>query len=394
MKAATSMLRGVGACLLLFLITGAHGAEKQSTQAWNEKMRSLGQVFQDLLLDLSSDERFNSPANFKRIEKNAQKFAQLAHDLKGKSTPPPDADPSLNLIAGQFAKEAEHAAKTLQWGHRAYARGLLKSMTGYCMACHTRSSGPGFQNLEAFPALQALQPLERADFYASTRQFDQALEGYEKIVADAGVAAKRPFEWERALRSGLAVAVRVKKDPNRALGLVERALAAPKAPFYLKEQATRWKESLVAWKGEPTAIPQSEEGYRAQALRLVAEAREQQKYPADRSADVLYLRASSAVHDLLSFAPQGKYSTEALYLAGLCYEVLQDLNLWDMHEYYYLACIHRAPHTPEARRCFKHYEQSVYLGYTGSSGTNLPAEVAERLGRLDALSKAVEGRLQ
>jgi hypothetical protein len=388
---------GLGLLLSFSLSSVAVAAEPKKAEpkaSWNEKMKSLGLTFQELLVDLSSDERFNNPRNFKRIEKNAEKFAKLAHDLKDKGAPAPDADPSVQIIASQFANEAKHAAKTLQWGHRAYARDILRSMSGYCMACHTRSGGPGFAGADVSSTLKELKALERADYFASTRQFDAALSEYEKILDDAEAAKSKPFEWERAARSSLAIAVRVKKDPERALSIVERISSASKAPFFLKEQANQWKASLNAWKAEPSVRPQSEEGYRAQALQLIAQARELQKFPADRSADILYLRASSAVHDLLSFAPKGKYSTEALYLAGLCYEVLEDLNLWDMHEFYYLACIHKSPHSQEARRCFRHYEQSVYMGFTGSSGTSLPSEIEEKLQFLDKLSRPEAGSLQ
>ncbi len=363
---------------------------KKETKTWAQKMRGLEQTLQELLIDLNSDERYNSPKNFKRIEKNVEKFANLAHELKAEEGASPDRDATIQIIAGQFSKEADHAYKTLKWGHRAYARGVLKSMTGYCIACHTRNgSGPSFQSASLSPAIRSLKTLERADYFASTRQFDQALESYGKIVADPSGPENRHFDWERAIRSSLAIAVRVKKDPDRALEIVNRVLAAPKAAYFLKEEASAWKKSLLAWKEEGAAKPQTEEGYYAQAVKLIAEAKSAQKYPADRSADMLYLRASSAVHDLLSFAPQGVHATDALFLAGLCYEVLNDLNLWDQHEFYYLACILKSPRTEISQQCFKHYEQSIYLGYTGSGGTHLPKEIRERLKELEQLSMPV-----
>lgn len=360
---------------------------KVSSTPWAIKMRGLEQTLQDLLIDLSSDERFNAPKNFHRIEKNAEKFAKLAHELKLKDGSAPDSDPTLQIIAGQFSKEADEAYRTLKGGHRAYARDLLKSMTGYCMACHTRnSSGPSFEGMANSPAMASLNALEKADLFASTRQFDQALQEYEKLLSDPSTIDRRTFDWERAIRSSLAISVRVKKDPDRALGVIDRVLATPKAPFYLKEQAAQWKLSLNEWKKEGAVKAQTEQGYYAQAVKLLGDARSMQKYPADRSADILYLRASSAVHDLLSFAPNGEHATDALYIAGLCYEVLRDLNLWDQHEFYYLACIIRSPHTEKAQQCFRQYEQSVYRGYTGTGGTQLPADVREKLKELGQLS--------
>ena len=398
MKVTASWRRGLGwsgaLILMLFGIASAvsptSNASQTKTDSWHQKMRAIELTFQELLIDLSSSERFNNPKNFKKIEKNAEKFSKFAHELTSNDTSSPDADPSIQLIASQFAQEANHAYKTLTWGHRAYARSLLKSMTGYCIACHTRSKGSSFQNMPLSPALQSLNSLEKGDFFASTRQFDRALEEYEKIIGNAGSADRRPFDWEKAVRSGLAISIRVKNDPDRALSIVEQVLKTPQAPYYFKEQATQWLASLKSWKAEPSAKANTEKGHYVLAVRLLADAKSLQKYPADRSADVLYLRASSAVHDLMSFAPNGSHSTEALYMAGLCYEVLHDLNLWDIHEYYYLACIGKSPHTSQARECFKHYEQSVYLGFTGSNGVHLPTEIRAKLNQLNQLSSPLK----
>jgi hypothetical protein len=113
-------------------------------------------------------------------------------------------------------------------------------------------------------------------------------------------------------------------------------------------------------------------------MRLLVQAHEMQEYPMDHSAEVVYLRASSVVHEWMRFFPQGKYLHEAYLFAGICYEVLHSVNLGELHEMYYEACIKQSPHTETARNCFRRYEQSIYLGYTGTSGTHLPAEVIRK----------------
>ena len=391
----------VGLCASAVPMSGLTQTQKKTasdapknTESWSEKMRSLEKTLQSLLIDLSSDELFNSPKNFKRIEKDAKNFSMLAHGLKmskaSNGGASPDADPSIQIIANQFSSEASRAYKLLASGHRAYARNALKSMTGYCMACHTRNaSGPNFQNLSMSPQLQSLPDLEKANFLAATRQFDRALETYEGILSKS--SEHQPYDWEKSARSALAIAVRVKKDPDRAMSIVDKLLADQKAPLFIKEQASQWKESLKSWKAEKTNAPQTEEAYFSLAVKLMADAKTLQKYPADRSADILYLRASSAVHDLLSFAPNSPRAADALYLAGLSYEALNDLTLSDSHELYFLECISRAPHTEKARQCFKHYEKSVYFGYSGSGGTILPEEIMDRLRNLDNLSKPKTG---
>lgn len=376
--------------LFLFAIISTNAVNAATTAkapAWNQSMKELAQTLRTLLVDLNSDERFNSQKNFKTIQANANRFAKIAQGVA--HTASPDSDPSIAIIASLFAQEANHAAAHLALGHRAYAREALRSMTGYCMACHTRNNkGPDFNGLDlpADTLAKSLRAVEAADFYASIRQFDRALTEYRKIISDASVSEHQPLDWARAVKSALAISVRVKKDPSLALDLVEKILATPRAPYYLKEQAASWKISLQQWKAETPVTPQTEEGYYAQSIKLIAAAKSAQKYPADRAADMLYLRASGAVHDLLGFKPRGQHFTEALFLAGLSYEVLRDLNLWDMHEFYYLACIQEGPHTEQARQCFKHYEENIYASFTGSGGTFLPDDIKLKLKKLDELS--------
>ncbi len=290
----------------------------------------------------------------------------------------------LPLVARLFAKEVDHAQQSLKYGHRAYARNSIRSLTNYCIACHTRNaSGPEFKGLDLNPALSSLKPLEKGNYLASIRSFDRSIEEYEKILSQANTNS---FEVERAARAALAIAVRVKRDPDKTMSLVERIISLPNSPYFLKEQATQWKQTIGQWKHESKRDLTTEEELYNEARRLITDARTMQKYPLDRSADVLYLRASGVLHDLLSKYSKGKHTADAFYLTGLSYEVLQSTGIWDLHEFYFLACINQAPHSDTSRRCFKHYQESVYAGYTGSSGTFLPGETQKKLAELEDMS--------
>ncbi len=367
-------------------------------QQWRGRMQELYKVLAELVVDVSSDTRFNDIANRKRIEANAKKLSDLAHsvNLAGAADHAEETkalsqlgitDPSLKFISRSFQDEARRAYSSLRAGNRGYARDILTGISSYCIACHTRnSSGPSFSQLPLPEAAQKLGPMEKGRFFAATRQFDQALPLFEKVIGEADLSRERPLDSALAARYALAIAIRVKKDPETALAIVDKIQNAKSAPYYLRQYAVLWKEEVKQWKEELGKPPKTEEGLFAEALRLTSAAREQQKYPADRSADVLYLRASSVLHDLLQTAPEGKHVVEAFLMAGMAYEVLRDLNLDDVHETYYEACIRKAPATATAELCYRRYEQSVLNGFTGSSGTHLPSEMSARLQELQKLA--------
>lgn len=119
----------------------------------------------------------------------------------------------------------------------------------------------------------------------------------------------------------------------------------------------------------------------------MSEARNGQIFPADHSSEVQYLRASGVAHDLLRQAKSPKVKAEGLLSVGTAYEVMSNPVLWPIHELYYEACVREVPHSKLAMSCYQRYEQSVYIGYTGSAGTNIPDEVQVLLAELKQLAK-------
>lgn len=358
--------------------------------AWRKTMQELYKILAEMTTDTSSDQRFNAPENRKRIDKNTKKLVDRAHDL-GNKVLSTDEDPTVKMLSQLFHDETKRAELALKSGNRSYARGILNHVSSYCIACHTRnSSGINFSSLPLEPRVEPmtknLSPLEKGRFYAATRQYDRALDGFQEIINDALAPIERPLEWEQAVRFGLSIAVRVKKDPAQARSLVERVIGSPHAPFFLKQDALKWKESIIQWKDELSKRALSEEGLRQEAIQLTMQAKDLQKYSRDRAADVLYLRATAVIHELLQKYPEGRYAGEALLMAGMCYEVIRPLILDELHEVYYEACIKKVPYTPTSEVCYRHFEQSVYEGFTGSGGTFLPEDLKKKLLNLENLS--------
>jgi hypothetical protein len=382
-----SMLALVSVIVLAPSAVLAGPAAEPKPAQWSRTMQDLNKTLSELMTDVSSDQRFAAPANQARIERNAKKLASLAHSLKGKAAGSPDPDPTISMVGELFSEEADRAYKSFKWGHKPYARDLIRGMSSYCIACHTRNgSGPSFGNLPMNPAVANLKASERGEFFAATRQFDRALSELDSVIGSADAAKNRPIEWINSVRHSLAIAVRVKQDPELALKVVDRAIATRGVPFFFRKDAEAWRRSLLEWQKEPKRMALEEAGYHAEAVRLLMQAHELQKYPTDRSADVLYLRASAAVHDLLQKAPNGEHAPEGYLMAGLCYDVLRPYRLSELHEMYYESCIRKAPHTPLAEGCYDRLEQSVYEGFTGSGGTDIPADAQKRLDRLNDLA--------
>ncbi len=360
------------------------------TPPWAERMRGLSQALTDLLYDLSSDERAADPASAARIEANAKKLAESAHAIgsSGKAAMvAPDADPTIPMIASLFDQESKRAYHEWHRGNRVYARDLLRTVAGYCIACHTRNnSGPRLTLDDA--RLKTMSAVERAEFYVATRRFEQALKEFDQVIGDPLVINDRPLEWERSIYHALAITVRVNRDPERSLHLVQRILDEPTAPLFIKADATAWKTSLLEWKKEgiAPAPAKSVAELRALADRIMTHAQSIRKFATDHSADVEYLRATTILHDLLARVAPGVERSQALYQLGCAYNSLQDLDLWTLHELFFESCIRNTPHTAIALQCYEQYEASAYENYSGSAGVALPGDVKQQLRELHGLA--------
>ena len=368
-------------------------AEVNSQAQWKKKMQSLYQSLTELLTDVSSDQRYYDSKNSSRIEREIKTISALSHELNMNSKDAFQADPSLQIFSGLLAGETTEAYSSFRAGHKVYARDIMRSIPTNCLACHSRNAtGPNFSSLPLEPNAP-LKPLEQAEFFAATRQFDRAVELFQKVIRGKLKPKSESYDLEKATHDALLIAVRIKHDSSLAKSIAQSVIDNPDSPQFLTDDAVHWKKSTEDWVSEGAREIKTEEGMHAEALRLIAHARANQSYAIDHSEDITYLRASAVLFDLIQLAPNGKYLSDALLLLGMCYEVINPRRMEDLHNIYYEACIQHSPHTEIARTCYRRYEQSIYAGFTGSSGTHLPEDIKQKLLELWSLAMKIKGDL-
>jgi peptidyl-tRNA hydrolase len=358
------------------------------TPNWQGKMKSLGDTVSELLPELVSNK-----GNPETIEKGAKALSELSHDLKvghhkQKLVPPADNDPTIGFLAEQFSDQTRRAYSAIKQGQVEYGKDLLRSVTSYCITCHSRNdSGPAFSAVPTTEKVNGLSKEEKAALYVALRQFDKGLAEYRQLISDQELIKNRPFDWERNLRQALAIAVRVKHDPKLSSEIIASALQSPELPVFQRTKLSQWQKAVEAWKKEPTLKVNTEVGLTLEMRRLFREANSgQQRMLDDHSAEIQFLRASTAAHEVLRVARDPKTVAEALMVAGKSYESLVNPLFWPMHEFFYEACVRQLPHSDLAQACYSSYVKSVYFGYTGSAGTSIPEDVRQLLSRLGKLA--------
>lgn len=357
---------------------------------WKSQMHELSHNVAELIPLTDHPQAFADPANKSQIQRNLNSLKKLSHQLR-KTDNAPDKDPLLNVVSQELQKDLDLAAKEFEAGRPNNARYLTKNALNYCIQCHTRT-GQGMQKFQlgVDPMVKELSEMDRATFYAATRQYDKALNEYDKALTSKDLAEKDPWQWMMGAKRSLAIAVRVKQNPDLSLELVSRLFDAKAVPVSFQEEAKSWRQSLVLWQKEnrlkknPLNMQRKING----AKKLIQKAQQRTDYPLGHQGLVEYLRASTWLHEVLSQPQKGRAYGKALYLAGVSSEALKDINPWEMDEAYYAACVHQVPGSQLAKKCYMRYEKLKYRSFIGEYFKDgwFPQEEQKKLDDLKALA--------
>ncbi len=359
-----------------------------SSGQWSGKMHALSQVLTSLYPYIWSKEDFHNENNFATIEDKIKQLSNLAHKVSDKNNiESPDEDPAIKFLARNFDSDMSRAYDAFRGGSKEYARHSLALATNHCINCHSRSQvGPQFETLSLSFDFSKLNSFARGEAYIATRQFKKAVAEYESVTSRQDLIRNYPFEIEKVLKRSLSVYIRVFDDPDGALSTIQKFLKTPDMPLFLEKQAKAWEKDLLAWKKEGSRKVWRNSQYLKRMQELIADADHRDGFREFDDPLVSYLRATALGHIYLAKYKDDPNTPEVLFHMGVCYETMQDLGYESLSDDYYTQCIREKPHSPIAVKCLYRYEQNVYIGYTGSSGTRIPADVRAQLRELRELA--------
>lgn len=335
----------------------------------------------------SAPAALRDPKNAAAISADLGRLASLKHAFPADARSQEPATAALSSLFSQYAAQTSRrfeARETDVVGMR------VRTLTGLCFTCHTRERAPADFN-DAQKQLDALglTGLQRAQVLAATRQFDEAVLEYSRLLDGAPATERGLLEYSRALQDAMALLVRVKDDSAGTLALLDKLGARADLPPFLKGNIAAWRKDVAAWKAEKFDAQKAKpEVLFARAQTLMTRAHTGGgPFSIDERHDVTWLRASGYLNLALGKDPQLKSRGEALYLLGVCAGALRSPLWWDVDLLFFEACVRENPRTPLAKRCFRQLSDRVYLGFTGSAGTFIPEDELARLTELRGLAE-------
>jgi hypothetical protein len=335
-----------------------------STSIRDEMLMVYG-AFKELNQFILEEQAFLQPENSEKISTLLKtlnvEFGRVEEQGHGRKE-----DPGFAATLQVLSEMLRDATNRFNEGRKEYALWRLKTAANHCVTCHTRYEVPINFSTQT-PELSKLSVAARGEFFLATRQFEKAGEAFLQ-------AALNPVEGTTrldALRKWLIIYTRVHPDPNRAIRDLQAFARKVKLNEHERDVLGEWLASLNRWRQESRHAVDP----LAKAENLIRQGLSMNDPLSGRQGVVELLRASAMLHKALEQGLAAPERRKALYFLGLTYTKLPLFFVNELPELFLEQCIREFPGSDEAKRSYKLYREIVTLGYTGSSGTNLPEDV-------------------
>ncbi len=384
-------------CLSLCVFLQVRAEEQVGNNEWRARMQSMLKEVLVLFPFAFNDAQYNDIKNQNSIDQSLKSLVEHSEGLKKhtsriKKEDGLKIDPSFSFIAEAFENELHSAQVNFKKTGRQHteAQNYLRSALSKCILCHSQSAnGPELKLSQFKKAFAELSPKDRFMAYAATRQFDDALKVFDVILKESRAQDKENLDPN--IKTALAIAVRVKKDPKKTSQIVEEVANSGAGSSILKNDLKDWRKAAIAWQTEKAKAPTTDQALFDEATRLIdSQKKKENSFENIENSDISLLRATTYLHDLLTDYPKSRLRAESYLLLASTYDRLPGFAMWDFADEYLGACIEENPHTSIGEKCFTQYRENIIVGYSGSSGTDIPHAVSEHLARMKALAAPLE----
>ncbi len=367
----------------------AEAAHRESSEIVRPNMHRAYAAFRELQKLMVSRERFVDSQNADRIRKLIEELTSTFHSVENQHVSL-SKEPGFAATLQNISEMLGDAKHRFDEGKAGYALWRLRTVSSYCVSCHTRHEVP-MQFSDDSLDLEGLTPFERGEFLLATRQFDLAEAAFKEAIESPDGDDSRMD----ALRNWLLVYTRVQPDPDVALTELTKIVGSAQLKNFDRDEVQSWIVSLRRWKSESRTakIPDL-----AKAENLVRQGIGAGDPIAPRVGTVELLRATGILHRMLenpANLTQGERG-HALYLLGLAYSELPFFFINELPEMFLEQAIREVPGTETAQKAFRRYREIVTRAFTGSGGTRIPDEVLLKLKELHEVGYAtvtIEGRV-
>lgn len=332
-------------------------------------MGSILPAFKAIQPYIASQAKFGEKSNESQINEIIRSLRDNFHKLENVPTSYhylPGFDENLKSVSELL----DDAGRRFSEGKSSYAWWRLRKLPSDCFTCHaTYKVSSHYSNSSVID--ESLDSLNKARFQLATRQFSEAKTSFLEVLKDP----TQELSYNEALRSILLITIRIDRDPKAGIALFERILENAKLLAEDAREARAWIKDLRSWSNEKPSEFKDSIALAEQLIRSGTSS--------SQESDVVLLRGTAILHDQIEHGQIHRdVRPRALYLLGLAYTKLPLFFSESWAEMYLERCIKEFPGSWNAKLAYGTYRDQVTADYTGTAGTDIPAEVKLHLEEL------------
>lgn len=339
----------------------------------------------ELMPYLSDARKFKLKTNRQLVETNIRELSKAFIDAKH------DTLMKEDLFAPSYAVIRENLDQSLtafSKGDSDFAHWRLQEMTAQCIDCHSRlppSYASSFQNGQmTVVETKFKDPYDLGLAQMIVRRYSDAKASFtrsiqDRLIKNEGNRVAEPF------KQILLMGTKILKDPENQIAFFRDYLKNEKLSPQMKAKLSLWIADLTEWKSSPFL----KEGLKSD--KDVGNFIQKKLKPLsvellfDGSRDVDLLLASGLLSNYLFENPTTNLTPDLSFWLGWSEIYLKRESFFGSGDRFLKQCIRRYPGHPMAKQCFDVYKENVLFEFSGSAGTNLPADIKEELNVLESL---------
>jgi hypothetical protein len=374
------MLRNSAIFFLIFLYSSAFASPVL-------QMNAAFEALSDLIPYISDRDKFMDKKNEAFITKKMthlqSAFKSAGHDTAIKE----------DLFAPSYALIYENISNDLvafKDGKKDYARWRLKEITPMCLDCHTRlpvSHSSSFQD-----GKNSIDKSKFGNVYdlgiaqLIVRRYADAKESFIRSIQDK-IIKKETSTMILSFKQIMLIEAKVLKSPENLTAFFNEYLQKKDLPDDLRRTVGEWSKRVSYWKGNELLTKgfKDEKSVKSFIEKELVPIQKKDFYQDGNDVDLLV--ASGLLSNYFFEHPNSTLAPEINYWLGWSEKNLKREDFFGSGDLFLKQCVKRYPTHPISKKCLQEYKDSVEFEFSGSLGTNLPADIQKEL---DSLEKTIK----
>lgn len=302
----------------------------------------------------------------------------------------PGFRPSLDTINDHL----EETILSVQSDNYVFAQKRLNVLGALCVSCHSQlpesvSKNAFGDNIKKENRDRFDSDFSYANYLYLVRRFDESKKYFEKAIeAELGPEGKpgktSNLEVVSSLRKMIAIDTKIKFDYEKSKTFIDKWEKDSRLSKNDRKMIKRWGVSLKQWKGFDPATVKSMPDFIQKHL-VPLDMKKEIIFTGEE--DITLLISSGVLLNYLVENPNTELAPEILYWLSLVEHRMSQTYFFSLGDLYLKDCIRKYPSSPYAKKCYQEYSDSIEAGYSGSAGTDIPAEEKRELLKLKNLLK-------